>query len=489
MTELTKLLKNLDVTITGNQTISVERLVFDSRIAKSGDLFIALRGSASDGHTYIPQVVEAGVKCILCEEAPKDLPSDVTVLQTPDSHKALGILASNFYGNPSSKFKLVGVTGTNGKTSIATLLYRLFTNLGYKAGLLSTVCNIVGTREVEATHTTPDSISLNRLMADMADAGCDYVFMEVSSHSIDQKRIAGLEFDGGIFTNITHDHLDYHKTFDAYIKAKKAFFDALSFTAFALVNLDDKRGTVMIQNTVADKHTFALQQMADFKGKVIESHFDGTLITINNKEVWIRLIGQFNASNLLAVYSAACLLGQKPDEVLQQISLLDTVDGRFEYVRSNNGITAVVDYAHTPDALKNVIDTINQIRSGSCQLITVVGAGGNRDKTKRPEMARIAATGSDKLILTSDNPRFEEPQDILNDMNAGVEAHLRKKVLTIADRKEAIRTACMMASTGDIILIAGKGHETYQDVKGVKSHFSDKEVVSEIFLLNQTNNQ
>jgi UDP-N-acetylmuramoyl-L-alanyl-D-glutamate--2,6-diaminopimelate ligase len=489
MAELKKILKGLDVKVYGSDTIAVERLVFDSRTAKAGDLFAAQKGWSSDGHQYIAQVIAAGVKCILCEDLPSELPNEVTFVQTSDSHRALGIIASNFYGNPSSKFKLVGVTGTNGKTSIATLLYRMFTNLGYKAGLLSTVCNYVGTKKIEATHTTPDSISLNSLMAEMVEVGCDYVFMEVSSHSVDQKRIAGLEFNGGIFTNITHDHLDYHKTFDAYIKAKKGFFDSLPSTAFAVVNLDDKRGSVMIQNTAASKHTYALHSLSDFKGKVIESHFDGTLMTINGREVWIKLIGLFNASNLLAVYSAACLLDQEPDEVLKQLSLLETVDGRFEYVRSNNGITAVVDYAHTPDALKNVIDTINQIRQGAGQLITVVGAGGNRDKTKRPEMARISATGSDKLILTSDNPRFEEPQDILNDMLAGVEPSLMRKTLSIADRREAIRTAVMMAKPGDIILIAGKGHETYQDVKGVKSHFSDKEVVAEIFMLNQTNFQ
>lgn len=489
MAELKNILKGLDFKVIGNENIAVERLVFDSRIVKNGDLFAAQKGSASDGHQYIPQVIAAGVRCILCEDLPAEIPTGVTFIQTSDSHRALGIIASNFYGNPSSKFKLVGVTGTNGKTSIATLLYRMFTNLGYKAGLLSTVCNYVGTKKIEATHTTPDSVSLNMLMAEMVYAGCQYVFMEVSSHSVDQKRIAGLEFNGGIFTNITHDHLDYHKTFDAYIKAKKGFFDSLPASAFALVNLDDKRGPVMIQNTAAAKHTFALHNIANFKGKVIESHFDGTLMTINGREVWIKLIGLFNASNLLAVYSAACLLGEDPDEVLKQLSLLETVDGRFEYVRSNNGITAVVDYAHTPDALKNVIDTINQIRTGTGQLITVVGAGGNRDKTKRPEMARISAAGSDKLILTSDNPRFEEPQDILNDMLAGIEPQLMKKVLSIVDRREAIRTACMMASPGDIILIAGKGHETYQDVKGVKSHFSDKEIVAGFFLLNQINQQ
>ncbi|MBN2486234.1 MAG: UDP-N-acetylmuramoyl-L-alanyl-D-glutamate--2,6-diaminopimelate ligase [Bacteroidales bacterium] len=489
MAHLNKIIEGLDVKVTGNENVDIKRLVFDSRIARSGDLFVAQKGWSGDGHQYIPQVIAAGVNCILCENLPADLQAGVTYIQSNDTHRDLGLAASNFYGRPSSNFKLIGVTGTNGKTSIATLLYRMFTNLGHKAGLLSTVCNYVGAKKVESTHTTPDAVSLNALLAEMAGAGCSYVFMEVSSHAVDQKRIAGLEFDGGIFTNITHDHLDYHKTFDAYIKAKKSFFDGLPSSAFALVNLDDKRASVMVQNTTASKNSYALHSIADFKGKVIESHFDGTLMQINSKEVWIKLIGQFNASNLLAVFSTACLLKQEPDEVLKQLSMLETVDGRFEYVRSQNGITAVVDYAHTPDALKNVIDTINQIRQGGAQLITVVGAGGNRDKTKRPEMARISANGSDKLILTSDNPRFEEPQDILNDMLAGVGPHLMKKVLSIVDRREAIRTAVMMASPGDTILIAGKGHETYQDVKGQKSHFSDKEVVAEIFMLNQVNPQ
>jgi UDP-N-acetylmuramoyl-L-alanyl-D-glutamate--2,6-diaminopimelate ligase len=478
------LIRGLDVTIYGDKNLVVERLIFDSRQAKQGDLFIALKGTASDGHQFIPQVIAAGVKCILCEQKPLDIPTGITVIETSNSHLAMGLVATNFYDNPSAHFKLIGVTGTNGKTSIATLLHRLFTNLGYKAGLLSTVRNLIGTHEVEATHTTPDAISLNRLMTEMVTEGCDYVFMEVSSHSIDQHRIAGLEFNGGIFTNITHDHLDYHKTFDAYITAKKAFFDKLPKTAFALVNLDDKHGKVMVQNTAARIKTFSLTHMADFKGKVIESHFEGTHVTYNGKDLWIKLIGLFNASNMLAVYGAACLLEQNSDEVLQQISSLQTVDGRFEYIRSNNGITAVVDYAHTPDAIKNVIDTINQIRAGSTRLITVVGAGGNRDKTKRPEMAHIAAAGSDKLILTSDNPRNEEPQDILADMIAGVGASQRKDVLTIENRREAIRTACMMASPGDIILVAGKGHENYQDIKGVKTHFSDKEVLAECFMLN-----
>ncbi len=487
--KLTDILSGIDYQLIGNGSKLVGRLVFDSRIAKKGDLFAALKGTAHDGHQYIGQVTNAGVECVLCEEVPAEINEGVSYIQVPDSHEALGMIASNFYDNPSANFKLVGVTGTNGKTSIATLLHRLYTKLGYKTGLLSTVRNLIGECEIESTHTTPDSVSIQKLMADMVLEGCDYVFMEVSSHAIDQKRIAGLQFDGGVFTNITHDHLDYHQTFDAYIKAKKAFFDDLSDSAFALVNQDDKRSAVMVQNTKATKKTYSLKHFSDFKGKVLESHFDGTLMLINNKELWIKLIGQFNASNLLAVFAVASLLGAEDQEILQILSDLETVDGRFEYIRSNNGITAVVDYAHTPDALSNVIDTINQIRGGAGQLITVVGAGGNRDKTKRPEMAHIAASGSTKVILTSDNPRDEEPQAIIEDMLKGVEAHQRRNVLSITDRREAIRTACMLAASGDIILVAGKGHETYQEVKGVKSHFSDKEVISKNLMLNQINQQ
>lgn len=489
MKKLKEILEQVDCKIIGDTGVNVKKLVFDSRKVLPGDLFAALRGTASDGHQYIQQVIEQGVNCILCEEIPEGNFPNITFVKTPDSHKALGQIASNFYGNPSRHIKLIGVTGTNGKTSIATLSHRLFTQLGYKCGLLSTVVNLVGEKEIPSTHTTPDSISLNKLMADMVAEGCDYVFMEVSSHAVDQKRIAGLEFDGGAFTNITHDHLDYHKTFDAYIKAKKAFFDSLGGNAFSLINLDDKRALVMVQNTNSRIKSFSLLQLADYKAKILESHFDGTLMEINGTEVWIKLIGRFNASNMLAVCGIACELGQDFNEVLQQLSTLKTVDGRFEYLRSNTGVTAVVDYAHTPDALQNVIDTINQIREGASSLITVVGAGGNRDKTKRPEMARISAAGSDKLILTSDNPRNEEPQDIINDMKAGVDIHLARKVLSIADRREAIRTACTLAQPGDIILIAGKGHETYQEIKGVKSHFSDKEVVAEMFMLNQFNQQ
>lgn len=488
MKKLNDILKGIEYQITGNPECDIKRIVFDSRKAGEGDLFVAQKGTAFDGHKFIPNVIASGCSCILCEELPDDIYSEVTFVKTPDTHEALGIAASNFYNRPSEKFKLIGVTGTNGKTSIATLSHSLFTQLGYKSGLLSTVCNLIGTKEVPATHTTPDAVSLNKLMADMVVEGCDYVFMEVSSHSIDQKRIAGLVFEGAVFSNITHDHLDYHKTFDAYIKAKKKFFDDLLPNAFALVNIDDKRGHVMVQNTKANKKTFSLHHMADFKGKILESHFDGTLVTFNNVEIWTKLIGQFNSSNLLAVYGIAILLGQDKDEVLEKVSSLSTVDGRFEYLRSNTGITAIIDYAHTPDALLNVLKTINEINQNSGQIITVVGAGGKRDKTKRPEMGQIAANYSDKVIFTSDNPRDENPQTIIDDMMEGVEPHRKSRVLSIVNRREAIRTAAMLAKMGDIILVAGKGHETYQEISGVKTHFSDKEVVSEILLLNQTTN-
>lgn len=489
MKKLGDILSGVQYEIHGNPDQDIIRIVFDSRIAKKGDVFVAQRGTAHDGHQFISQVIEQGVKCILCEKLPDKTSDNITFIIVADSHQALGLMASNFYNTPSANFKLVGVTGTNGKTSIATLLHRLFTQQGYTCGLLSTVRNLVGEKELKATHTTPDSVTINSLMAEMVREGCDYVFMEVSSHAIHQKRIEGLQFDGAVFTNITHDHLDYHGTFDEYIKVKKSFFDSLSAEAFSIVNLDDKRGSVMVQNTKSKVYGYSLNRMADYKCKILESHFDGTLLVINGREVWSNLIGLFNASNMLAVYAVAHQLGQSIDEILQQISTLRTVEGRFEYVQSNDGVTAVVDYAHTPDALRNVIDTINQIREGGGQLITVVGAGGNRDKTKRPEMAKIAVNGSDKVVLTSDNPRFEEPQSIIDDMYAGVEIHQKNKVLCITDRKEGIKTACMMAHSGDIILIAGKGHETYQEVKGVRSNFSDKEIVSEILMLNNINKQ
>lgn len=487
--KLKDILYGFDYKLQGDQNSEVKRIVFDSREAKAGDLFAALKGAAHDGHKYIEQVCQNGVQSILCSQMPDELIEGVNYIHVENTHNALAYIAANFYDNPSANFKLIGVTGTNGKTSIATLLHRLFMQLGYKSGLLSTVQNLIGERAVKSTHTTPDPVAINKLMAEMLVEGCDYVFMEVSSHAIDQKRITGLHFDGGVFTNITHDHLDYHKTFDSYIRAKKAFFDQLPKTAFALVNKDDKRSAVMVQNTLATKKTYSLQNISDFKAKVLESHFDGTLLLLHGTELWSKLIGQFNASNLLAVYAVAMLLNQDQFEVMQQLSSLENVDGRFEYLQSTNGVTAVIDYAHTPDALKNVIETINQIRSGAGQLITVVGAGGNRDKTKRPEMARIAASGSNKLVLTSDNPRDENPQDIIDEMSKGVEVHLKRNVLSITDRREAIRTACMLAVPGDIILVAGKGHETYQEIKGTRIHFSDKEILAQNLMLNQINPQ
>lgn len=487
--KLEQILKGIKYNHQGDINKEIREIIFDSRQVKKDDLFVAIRGTKSDGHAFIQQAIESGASAILCKEMPSGITGQATIITVENANEALGWAAANYYDNPSRKLKLVGVTGTNGKTSIVTLSHRLFTEFGFKVGLLSTVRNLIGQTEFEATHTTPDALTIQRMMKEMVDAGCEYAFMEVSSHSVDQRRIAALDFDGALFTNITHDHLDYHKTFDSYIKAKKQFFDGLSSNAFALVNNDDKHAGVMVQNTAAKVKTFGLRSLADFKVKIIESHFDGMLISIDNTELWCRLIGDFNASNLLAVYSIGIMLGREKDEILKVISTLQTVEGRFEYVRSANGITAIVDYAHTPDALINVIKTINQIRNESCKLITVVGAGGDRDKTKRPVMGNIAAENSSRVILTSDNPRSEDPQVILDEMYAGVGPDKRKNVLVQVDRREAIRTAIMMANEGDVILIAGKGHETYQDVKGVKSHFSDKEVVSEIFMINKINIQ
>lgn len=465
----------------GNINVDIDELTFDSRKVKGGSCFFAIRGTQSDGHSYIPKAIESGATAIVCETLPAECPSNVTFIQVDDSSVALGYMASAFFGNPSQKLKLVGITGTNGKTTTVTLLYRLARRMGHKAGLLSTVVNYIDDVEVPSTHTTPDPIQLNALLKQMVDTGCDYCFMEVSSHSVVQNRIAGLTFAGGIFSNITHDHLDYHKTFAEYLKAKKRFFDHLPADAFALTNADDRNGMVMVQNTKAKVYTYSLRSMADFRCKVIENHFDGMMLNIDGVEVWTRLLGRFNAYNLLAIYSTLLLLGFEKNEVLTGISDVTPVSGRFEYVRSGHGVTAVVDYAHTPDALENVIKTINEIKSDDQRLITVVGAGGNRDKTKRPVMAKVAAELSDIVILTSDNPRSEEPQDIINDMKAGVDASQAKKVITIVDRREAIRTACMLALKGDIILVAGKGHENYQEIKGVKHHFDDKEVLIEIF--------
>ncbi len=467
--------------VKGNTKVVFNEIVFDSRKAIEGTLFVAVKGVHVDGHDYISKAIVNGCSAIVCEHLPEDTYENTPFIVVEDSAKALGEIASGFYGNPSSELELVGVTGTNGKTTIATLLYELYRGMGFESGLFSTVANFIGAEKLPSTHTTPDPIALNKIMRQMVDAGCRYCFMEVSSHAIDQQRIAGLRFKGGIFTNITHDHLDYHKTFDAYIKAKKQFFDHLSKEAFALVNTDDKNGLVMVQNCKADTKTYSIRSMADFKAKIIESMFEGMQLMINNSEVWTPFIGRFNAQNLLAVYGAAISLGQQHDEVLLSLSRLHSVDGRFQTLRSANGITAVVDYAHTPDALKNVIETINQIRQPGQELITVVGAGGDRDKTKRPEMAKVSVLGSTRVILTSDNPRSENPQTIIDDMMEGVEFKSRIKVVSITDRKEAIKTAVMLCKRGDIILVAGKGHEDYQEINGVKHHFDDREVIKEIF--------
>lgn len=479
---LSDLLQNISLKSTfGNSEIEVTGIQFDSRKVVDGSVFVATRGTATNGHDFIGAAIEKGAKAIICEIQPSDKQDGVTYIQVENSSDALGRMASAWYDFPSSKLKLVGVTGTNGKTTIATLLYQLFRELGYKTGLLSTVCNYVNEQAIEATHTTPDSLALNELLAQMVDAQCEYAFMEVSSHSVDQRRIAGLEFDGGIFTNLTRDHIDYHLTFENYLKAKKQFFDELSSEAFALTNADDKNGLVMLQNTKASKYTYSLRGMADFKTKILEHGFDGMLLDMNETEINVSFIGKFNASNLSAVFGAAILLGQDKLEVLRIMSALHSVSGRFETLRAPAGYTAIVDYAHTPDALNNVISTINQILQGNGRLITVVGCGGNRDKGKRPMMAREAVDGSWKAILTSDNPRFEEPQDILNDMIAGLDLMQKTKSLTIVDRREAIKTACALAQTGDVVLVAGKGHEDYQIVQGVKHHFDDREEVRKCF--------
>ena len=465
----------------GDIEINVSGIQFDSRKVEAGNVFIATRGTTSDGHQYIATAIENGAIAIVCEELPEDINPVITYIKVDNSSDALGKIASAWYDFPSSKMTLVGVTGTNGKTTIATLLYQLFRELGHKSGLLSTVCNYVNDLPVEATHTTPDALVLNALLAQMVDAGCEYAFMEVSSHSIDQHRISGLEFDGAIFTNITRDHIDYHLTFENYLKTKKQFFDNLSTDAFALTNADDKNGLVMLQNSRAKKYTYSLRGMADFKTRILEHGFEGMLLDMNDKEVNVSFIGKFNASNLSAVFGAAVLLGQEELEVLRIISSLHSVSGRFETLHSPTGYTVIVDYAHTPDALVNVIGTINQILQGNGRLITVVGCGGNRDKGKRPMMAREAVNGSWKAILTSDNPRFEEPQEILNDMLAGLDVVEKVKSLTIVDRREAIKTACALAQAGDVVLVAGKGHEDYQIIQGVKHHFDDREEVRKCF--------
>lgn len=466
--------------VIGNLDVMVNNLTFDSRQVAKGSCFIAVKGTQSDGHSFIDKAIELGAAAIVCEELPETKAKGVTYIRVKDTSEVLGIMATLFYDNPSQKIKLVGITGTNGKTTTVTLLYRLFNRLGFKSGLLSTVVNFIGDEEISATHTTPDAIQLNKLLAQMVEAGCTHCFMEVSSHAIVQNRIAGLKFAGALFSNITHDHLDYHKTFEEYLKAKKRFFDLLPSDAFALINIDDRNGRVMVQNTAARVSSYSLRSMANFKCKVIENHFDGMLLNLDSIEVWTRLVGGFNAYNILAIYSAARLLGVERDAVLTELSSMTAVSGRFEHFKSPKGINVVVDYAHTPDALQNVIDTINEIKNPDNKLITVVGAGGNRDKTKRPVMAKVSVEGSGMVVLTSDNPRFEEPEDILKDMKAGIEPSMVGKVLTIVDRKEAIRTAYMLANAGDVVLVAGKGHESYQEIKGVKYHFDDKEVIHEI---------
>ena len=477
---LDKLLQGVEVrSLVGDGTVAVGRLEFDSRKVVPGTLFFATRGTQADGHAYIPAAVAAGAAAVVCEELPAERPAGVTFVQVPDSTVALGQVASAFYGHPSRRLKLVGVTGTNGKTTTATLLYRMFRRLGYKAGLISTVVYCVDDREIPSTHTTPDSIRLNAMMAEMVEAGCDYCFMEVSSHSLVQHRTAGLAFVGGIFSNITHDHLDYHKTFAEYIRAKKLFFDGLPAGAFALTNADDRNGMVMVQNTKATVKTYALQSFADFRCRIVETLLDGMLLNLDGSEVWVKFLGRFNAYNLTSVYATALLLDARRDEVLRILSDLTSVDGRFEPIHSKEGVTAIVDYAHTPDALQNVIGTINEIRKKDQRLYVVVGCGGNRDATKRPEMAKIAVDGSDRAVLTSDTPRLEEPGASIEQMKSGLEPGAR--YLAITDRREAIKAAVALARPGDIILVAGKGHETYQDVGGVKHHFDDREEVRAAF--------
>lgn len=475
---LTAIIQNITVEkIIGNDSVEITGIQFDSRKIERDNLFVATRGTATDGHNYISKAVELGALAVICEEIPENPAVHVTYVAVKDSAEALGMASSAWYGNPSGKMTLVGVTGTNGKTTIATLLYKLFRSLGYGTGLLSTVCNYINENAVEATHTTPDALELNALLAKMVEAGCQYAFMEVSSHAVEQRRIAGLDFNGAIFTNLTRDHIDYHLTFENYLKAKKRFFDNLNKQAFALTNTDDKNGAVMLQNTKASKYAYSTRGMADFKTKILETDFSGMLLDMNGKEVHVPFIGNFNAYNLTAVFGAASLLRQDELEVLRIISTLHSVSGRFETIRTPAGYTVIVDYAHTPDALENVISTINDISNGNGHLITLVGCGGNRDKGKRPLMAKEAANGSWKTIITSDNPRDEEPADIINDMLAGLNMEQKAQSLVITDRREAIKTACALAQPGDVVLVAGKGHEDYQIVKGVKHHFDDREEV------------
>ena len=481
MRKLKDILKGVEVVeILGNENIFINNLQFDSRKVSKSDMFIAVDGTQVDGHKFIDSCIEKGAYVIVCQKIPNNIQKDVTYVRVDNSARALGILASNFYHNPSSKLKLVGITGTNGKTSTVTMLFNLFRDLGYHVGLLSTVSNKIDDREIKSTHTTPDAIQLNELLSEMVDAGCEYCFMEVSSHAIVQERISGLHFIGALFSNITHDHLDFHKTFKEYIKAKKQFFDNLTSDAFALVNIDDKNGAVMLQNTKAVKKTYALKSMADYRIRLIENSFSGLHLEVNHTELWVPLVGKFNVYNLLSVYATAMELDADEWEVLRMLSEIETAEGRFEFVSGDSNVRAIVDYAHTPDALFNVLSTINEILDGSAQLITVVGAGGDRDKTKRPEMALIAAENSNRLILTSDNPRTENPEAILDDMEAGVPIDKKKTTLRISKREEAIKTAFAIAQDGDVVLVAGKGHEKYQEINGVRHHFDDKEIISQL---------
>lgn len=480
--KLSELTRNIQYTriILPKEEVEISGVNIDSRKVKQGDMFIAMRGTQVDGHQFIDKALEAGASAILCETIPGTLNPSVAYISVPDISKIVGKVATTFYGNPTQRMKLVGVTGTNGKTTIATLLYRLFKAFGHKCGLISTVCNYVDEAPYPSTHTTPDPITLNELLGKMADAGCEYAFMEVSSHALAQGRVGDLEFAGGIFTNLTRDHIDFHQTMDNYLKAKKSFFDNLSRDAFAITNIDDKNGPIMVQNTRADIKRYSVRTMAEYKGRINEIHLDGMLLNFNNREFSTLLTGRFNASNLLAIFAAAVELGKDPDEVLRLLSSLKPVSGRFETIHSPRGFSAIVDYAHTPDAIKNVLSTVNDVLHGRGNVITVIGAGGNRDKGKRPIMAQEAVKGSNRVIITSDNPRFEEPQDIINDMLAGLTPEQQKNVIAISDRREAIKTACALAQRGDVIVVAGKGHENYQEIKGVKHHFDDKEVLNEI---------
>ena len=479
--KLNELLKNIKpIGITGDTDTEITGVNIDSRLIAAGQLFVAMKGTQVDGHQFISKAIEQGAAAVLCEDMPESVTAGVTFVQVTSTEDAAGKVATLFYGDPSRKLKLVGVTGTNGKTTVATLLYNMFRAMGYKCGLLSTVCNYIEDEAIAADHTTPDPIELNQLLHRMVEAGCEYAFMECSSHAIAQRRISGLSFVGGIFTNLTRDHLDYHKTFENYRNAKKSFFDGLPKTAFAITNADDRNGMIMVQNTKATVKTYSTRVAADFKGKLLECHFEGMYLEIDGREVGVQFIGKFNVSNLLAVYGAAVMLGKRPEDVLVVLSTLHSVRGRLEPIHCAAGYTAIVDYAHTPDALANVLNAIHEVLDGKGKVITVCGAGGNRDKGKRPLMAQEAVRQSDKVIITSDNPRFENPQDIINDMLEGLNSRQREKVLSIVDRREAIRTACMLAHKGDVVLIAGKGPEDYQEIQGVKHHFDDREVVEQL---------